>query len=265
MIIDPIWIHDDIFTDLPANGYDQTVHSSNDRFLTLQGYSIRGLLSIDMPSNWLSLHPGLRPQNAEAIVNRAKPKLDRFMETLLSGRRSLITLNNVYEITWAVLLSWISGLYLIIGRFFLAKLFFANRHCDGCGICKSNCPAGAIRMWGRKKPRPFWTYHCESCMRCMAFCKKRAIEAGHSWAIILYYITSIPVAVYFLSWLAGLFPAAPLLENSLLQKLLYLIYFYPSVFISYYAFYLLNRIPFINDLFTYTTLTHILFLYKLSS
>ncbi|MFC1825010.1 EFR1 family ferrodoxin [Thermodesulfobacteriota bacterium] len=225
--------------------------------LAFKGYRLRGLLSLDMPSNWLSFHPGLRPQNAEAIVNRAEPKLKRFMETISSGTRSIITLNNFYEIMWAVLLSWISGLYLIIGRFFLAKLFFANKDCDGCGICKVNCPIGALRMWGKKKPRPFWTYHCESCMRCMAFCKRKAIEAGHSWAIMLYYITSIPIAVYLLSWITRSFPASSWLDNPVVQNLLYLIYFYPSVFISYYVFYLLIRIPVVNDFFTYTTLTHI--------
>lgn len=31
--------------------------------------------------------------------------------------------------------------------------------------------------------KPFWSYRCESCMRCMNQCPKRAIETAHGFAI----------------------------------------------------------------------------------
>lgn len=62
--------------------------------------------------------------------------------------------------------------------------FFANKNCDGCGLCANYCSIKAIKMRGKENPKPFWKYNCESCMRCAAFCPHNAIEAGHSWGVI---------------------------------------------------------------------------------
>jgi hypothetical protein len=37
--------------------------------LTLKGYRIKGLLSVDMPSNWISVHPGLFPSTVKFIMH----------------------------------------------------------------------------------------------------------------------------------------------------------------------------------------------------
>ena len=124
----------------------------------------------DVPSNWFSLHPIQSRKSHEAIIKRAERKVAWFMERILSSGKVWFTANNLYEITWGFLLSLISVAYLFIGRFFLAKLFFANKNCDGCGVCASYCSVEAIKMWGKENPRPFWRYNCESCMRCAAFC-----------------------------------------------------------------------------------------------
>jgi ferredoxin len=225
--------------------------------LFIKGYKVRGAMSVDMPSNWLSLHPGMKINNAKAIIRRALPKIERFMKRLHSGEKVWLTGNLFYEFIWVVLLSWISALYLLIGRFFLAKLFFANNRCNGCGICAEYCPAGAIKMRGRNKLRPFWRYNCESCMRCMSFCPRQAVEAGHSWLLILYIITSIPVATYLFVWLNGVIPGIEAMHSHWIGEIINFLYIYPALFISYHFFHLLLRIPIINYIFTYTTLTHI--------
>lgn len=111
-------------------------------------------------------------------------------------------------------------------------------------------------MWGKENPKPFWRYNCESCMRCAAFCPKDAIEAGHSWGLILYYITAIPAATYLLSWLDGYIPGMRNLDGTLFSEVLYLIYLYPSMFLSYRVFHLLTQIPAVNWFFAHTTFTH---------
>ncbi|MBW2690822.1 MAG: EFR1 family ferrodoxin, partial [Deltaproteobacteria bacterium] len=136
--------------------------------LFLKGYRVRGVTAIDMPSNWYSLHPIQKAVSIERIKKRATFKVKNSMARLLDSRRMWLTWNNLYEVTWGILLSWLSLLYLFIGRFFLAKLFFANGNCDGCGICAVNCPVGAIKMQGTEKQWPFWRYNCESCMKCAA-------------------------------------------------------------------------------------------------
>ena len=227
--------------------------------LILKGYNVRGSMSVDMPSNWFSLHPIQGRKSHEAIIKRAERKVACFMERILSNSKVWFSINNLYEIIWGFLLSLISLAYLFMGRFFLAKLFFANKNCDGCGVCASYCSVEAIKMWGKEHPKPFWRYNCESCMRCAAFCPHNAIEAGHSWGVILYFISAVPISAYLFSWFNGYISGVGNLEEHWISDLLNLIYYYPAIFISYYIFNALIRIPTINWIFAHTTMTHLPF------
>ncbi|MCP4352973.1 MAG: (4Fe-4S)-binding protein [Desulfobacterales bacterium] len=224
--------------------------------LKLKGYHVRGTRSVDMPSNWYSLHPIQHAESHEAIFNRARHNINHFMERILSNRKVWFSINNLYEITLGILLLPLSAGYLMIGRFFLAKLFFANNNCNGCGICSDYCSVGAIKMRGKKNPMPFWKYNCESCMRCAAFCPNNAVEAGHSWGIILYFITAVPISAYLFSWLDRYIPGIGSLEGHWIGDILNFMYYYPAIFISYCIFSVLIQLPVINWLFTHTTMTH---------
>jgi Pyruvate/2-oxoacid:ferredoxin oxidoreductase delta subunit len=183
-------------------------------------------------------------------------KTRAFGAKVLECRRVWLTPNNVYELIFGLLLAPISLAYLVVGRFFLAKLFFANNRCDGCGLCAKGCPVRAINMWGHEQPRPFWSHRCESCMRCAAFCPHNAIEAGHSWGVALYFLSTAPVAYYLFLWLGALAPALRGLNETWVGTTANLLYWYPAIFLPYYGLHLLLRIPAVNWLFTHTTLTH---------
>ncbi|MBN1571832.1 MAG: EFR1 family ferrodoxin [Deltaproteobacteria bacterium] len=227
--------------------------------LFLKGYRVRGLMSVDMPSNWFSLHKIQGRKKQREIIERSKPAVEGFIRKIHSGGRVLFTLNNLYELLLGALLSLISFAYLLMGRFFLAKLFFANDRCNGCGICAKNCPVGGIKMRGKNRPRPFWKYNCESCMRCAAVCPQNCVEAGHSWGVILYLATTIPSSMYILSYLGTLIHGLAESKGEWLGTVIDLMFFYLAIFTLYYVFYALIRIPFFNRLFTYTTLTHLPF------
>ena len=222
--------------------------------LLLRGYSVRGVMGLDMPSNWISLHPGLKPSSVAGIIQRAKHKDTSFMEMILSGERRF-PMGSLVQLLFGLLLLPISLGYLLVGRFFLAKLFFANLRCDGCGICALNCPNRAVHMWGRKNPRPYWTFSCESCMRCMGYCPRNAVEAGHSLGLLLYFVTSIPVGVFLLNYLNRFLPGAEDLSHSWVNWLLQYPYMLLSLFLCYLLVTLLVRIPVINKAFTWTTFT----------
>lgn len=223
--------------------------------LAIRGYAVRGVTSIDMPSNWIAFHTGLKPETARAIIARARPKVAAFTAVILSGRQNWFTGTNLYEVILGTLLLPVSLGYLMIGRFYLAKIFFASNDCTGCGQCARDCPQRALTMIGRKKPRPFWTWRCESCMRCMALCPVRAIEAGHSWALLLGYLTSAPVLLLMVDRLLQLAPGLAVPAGELPRQVLYYLALYPVMFFSYWCFYWLGRIPAINAIFSHTTLT----------
>lgn len=213
--------------------------------LWLKGYRVRGVRAIDMPVNWTSLHTGLPPTHVAALEDRARPRAAGFIEALLAGRRFF---GGFVSLALGIGLLPISLMYLIMGRFFLVKLFFANNACNGCGECARRCPLGAIRMLGRERPLPYWTFDCASCMRCMAYCPRHAVEAGHSWAVLLYFAASIPAGWLAAAWLSEWSPWLRWL-GLVPVKL-------AAVAVAYLLFWALLRIRAINALFTYTTLTH---------
>ncbi|MCX7050154.1 MAG: EFR1 family ferrodoxin [Candidatus Sumerlaeota bacterium] len=223
--------------------------------LWLRGYRVRGVVALDMPVNWIAVHPGLRRETAEAIFARTRPKAERFMSDILGGRRRLIGVYEAIGLLLGLALLPISILYLLKGRFFLAKLFFANNQCNGCGQCARQCPVGAIKMQGVQTPRPYWTYTCESCMRCMAFCPLRAVEAGHSWAVALGYAASTAGFLFFFHWLPPLAHWVENFHSYWVESLILYPYFLASMALAYFLFSLLLRVPFLNAIFTHTTLT----------
>jgi len=225
--------------------------------LFLKGYSVRGIMGLDMPSNWMALHPGFHPKTAEPIIARAKIRITRFMEEILANRYYI---TGIIPFILGLCLLPISFGYLVFGRFFLAKIFFASNRCNGCGLCAQNCSFQAIKMLGDYKPRPYWTFLCESCMRCMAFCPKQAIEAGHSWAFIFFYILHsviMPPMLYLCYQIIESKPGLAILNHSFFGYFLYWIIGMSYIMLGYMIFALLMRIPIVNSFFTYTTFTHV--------
>ncbi|MBU2647135.1 hypothetical protein KKI24_20670 [bacterium] len=104
---------------------------------------------------------------------------------------------------------------------------------------------------------PFWRYNCESCMKCAAFCPQNAIEAGHSWGVLLGLILSWPAAAWLLSKLSTWFPGVETLVGTWMYRIIELAGFYLVLTLSYMVFSRLLRIPFINQCFTLTTFTHL--------
>jgi len=182
------------------------------------------------------------------------------MKPILEDRRLWFTLNNLWDLAWTVLVLWLVPvfpiIYLLFGKIFMGKANFSNNNCIGCGLCAKACPNDGIvmRKVGDQK-RPYWTYHCEACLRCMGYCKKQAVETGHSWAVLLYFITAIPITTWVLRWLAKTFYIFPIIRDYWIQTLISIVYIYPAIMIAYFIFWWLIRIPFINTLFRYTTFT----------
>jgi len=222
--------------------------------LTLKGYSVRGVVGLDMPSNWLAVHSGYPEKDARAIIARARDKITGFMSAILDGHKHF---RGFVPLLLGLALLPASIGFNIMGRFFLSKLFFASFHCTGCGTCAAVCPNKAIRMRGKSEPRPYWTFLCNSCMRCMAYCPAQAVEVGHSLAIIMYFVTSIPAAFILLKRLGEKFSFIAGINPNWAGGVLNYIYTLFSLFVTYFIFSLLIRIPIVNKVFTYTTFTRI--------
>lgn len=233
-------------------GLDGTAAYILSLILFLRGYRIRGAIGIDMPSNWLAVHPGFKRENAEAIIARSRPKADRFFARIFSGRRFF---GSWVSFPLGLMLVPVSAGYLLYGRILLGKLMFASNRCDGCGLCARKCPERAIRMVGRT-PRPYWTIHCESCMRCMSVCPSKAVEASHALAVIMVMlVVSFPPALLAVRLVEAFFKGIPF--GAVLEFVLGWALTLTAYCILYLLFSLLIRLRPIHAFFSYATLTRL--------
>ncbi len=230
-----------------------------------KGYNVRGAVSFDMPANMLNIHPCLTENGIKRILERARGKADRTFRKLFSGKFFWFTKNNLWELIWGVgflvLVPIFPVIYLLIGRLFMAKMLFANTDCTGCGICAEICPNEAIKMKGGQVKHPFWSYKCEDCFRCMAYCKFHAVEAGHSLAflfvILIIFVWNLSVSRYIYFQLIRFSFNIVHIWNIYIDIFIKFISVYIAICLAYYGFHYLIRFKFINKIFMYTTFTHL--------
>ena len=221
--------------------------------LFLKGYRIRGAAGVDMPTNWISLHPGLAPGTVAGIAARAETTVAGLMDIILSGNRRLAGWGNL---VFGVLILPVSAAYMLVGRFCLGKLFFASDRCNGCGLCAEYCPNQAIRMRGSgRRRRPYWTFHCESCKRCMGFCPTQAVEASHLLAVGLYYLSAAIPMTALVAWLMGRAPLLGFLGGTP-RLLLGSVFTILVLALAYPVLHFVLGIGWVNRFFTLFTLTH---------
>lgn len=228
--------------------------------LALKGYAVRGVIPLDMPSNWMSLHPGFRLPAALAMVERQRGRMARFSAKVLAGGRAF---HGFVSLAFGLALVPLSLGYLAVGRFFFAKLFFASRRCDGCGLCARACARDAIEMRGAK-PRPYWTWRCESCMQCMAFCPRHAVEASQSLAVLVLVLVAIlPLDALLIRAASRAVPAlAPLMGSGLVGSVLWNAYLLALLFLLYAVLAVAARVPLVRAVLEYTTLTRLYHRYR---
>ncbi len=220
--------------------------------LKFKGYRIRGCRSIDLPSNWISLHPGLKKKVVESVFKRCKRITDSFTEKILSRKKVYRAL---YELPIDLAISPIAIGYYFYGRFAIAKTFFASYKCDSCGLCIRSCPVNAIELVDN---RPFWSFSCESCMKCMNNCPKLAIETAHSFTFLVWWLafSVVPYSMIKLLEKAD-FRISPWisLHSNLILYLIMLAFGLIVVLIGYRVLHFLLKYRFFNYLISYSSLT----------
>lgn len=166
--------------------------------LILKGYRIIGLRPVDLPSNWMPLHPGIRTKVIESIIARCEGIVRSFAIKIFSGRR---VWRGLISLPVDLLIAPVAAGYYVGGRFFLSKTFIASNKCNNCGICIRECPTESIIL---VRNRPYWKLTCESCMRCLNHCPVRAIEAAHGMAAVFIILIGA-INTWFTVSLSGIF------------------------------------------------------------
>ena len=221
--------------------------------LWIKGFRPIGFRPLDMPSNWISLHPGLRKQAVASIRKTCTQTLANFSNRIIQGKP---VLNGILWIPLDLLVLPFSILYYWYGRFALAKTFFANYKCNNCNLCIDECPVKAII---EKNGRPFWTAKCESCMHCMNVCPHRAIDIAHIYIFLLWWVafSFVPYLLVKLLIKTDLISLTALnLFTDSLADIIIMIVSLGMVFIGYTILHQLLGIKIINRVISFTSLTH---------
>lgn len=224
--------------------------------LRLKGLKIAGMQPLDLPSNWLFLHPGIKDKVIQSMYSRCKLIMEKVAEKLISGK---LVYKAFLSFPFDVIMAPVAVLYYFFGRFFLAKTLIATDACTHCDLCLKQCPVKAIK---KVNDRLFWTYKCESCMRCANICPYRAIETAHGFSIsivILFYLLILPLIT---KWLVTTLNFNPETKNiyvgylwfALETAILILLYF-----IGYRLLNILLRFKIVNQVVEYSSFSKYLF------
>lgn len=216
--------------------------------LILKGYKLIGYRSIDLPSNWISIHPGLKDKVVLSIFNRCKQITINFSDLILNGKKML---RGFWPLPIDLAITPIAIGYYLFGRFALSKTYIATNACNKCGLCAENCPVHAILM---KNKRPFWTYKCENCMQCMNNCPNQAIETPHGFITIIWWLAFSILPLWILRIISNYFNLMSFL-NDIIYYVLTIITSFLLIFGSYKVMHFLMRFNIFNKIIMYTSLT----------
>lgn len=211
--------------------------------LKMKGYKIKGQIPFDLPSNWISIHPALNSGTIQYLQKKIYISLEFHCNKIFSGKNDFHALRDIIQ---DILISPIALLYYIIGRFFLAKSYYASLDCDDCGLCIKNCPVQAIKLVDGK---PYWKFTCESCMRCMNACPKKAIETAHGLFVAVSIISSTLTNYIFYK----LFDFSS--HSWLVNNVFITIFFFLVLWASYRIQHYLLRFNFFEKIIRWTSLT----------
>lgn len=221
--------------------------------LLIKGYTIVGVEGFGMPHNWTTLIPPYRESLEDKINCELPTAAERFVTQLLSGKR---VFHRIGDLIISILIFPLPLLFLLFGHKFLAKTMFAGKSCNGCGLCAQNCPNHAIRMLGKRR-RPYWTYRCEQCMRCVGYCPQKAVDCNS--LIVLAFVAlfaAIPVESALTRALFHLLPSMSGLMHGLIAYLLYYAVVLALAAVIYALFHLMGRIPVVSRFMTRLSFTH---------
>lgn len=233
-------------------GVSGVLHFWSSLILKRKGYKITGLYTVDLPSNWISLHPALGKEKIILIYQHIEPKVRNFASTIISGGKNFKALS-IRNLLFDILISPISLLYILFGQYFFSKSYIASSACDNCGLCEKQCPVQAIKTINGRK---FWTTKCENCMQCMNICPKQAIETAHGFIISTCIIASVIINIIVFELLKH-----PTFENWLWMQNENIMFWVKSVFmlasilINYLITHWLMQFKFFERLVVHSSLT----------
>ena len=123
-----------------------------------------------MPENYIAMFDVPNKAEAEHIIAKANPLIERLAHKLEFGLPFPLPRRNLYDIAMSAAVNPV-----FYPLFVKDKAFRVTGTCTGCGKCTKLCPLNNISI---KDGRPVWGGSCTHCMACICHCPMEAIEYG---------------------------------------------------------------------------------------
>lgn len=151
--------------------------------LKSKGYNLVKAHSVYMPDTWIAVMNAPEDEKLQKKCSDNSKILGNYLKEIEEGKTSIGIANPLAIIS----LGLIYLMFVLIGRHQAGKVFCFNKKCVKCKICYENCPSKTIK-W--KNKRPYWSWNCQQCFRCINACPYNAIEISNI-ALVFPFVVSI--------------------------------------------------------------------------
>jgi len=146
-----------------------------DRILKSQGKSLDAYFSIEMPCTYTPLFTLPSQEEIMKMENELQKKLDE-IKTIVEHKRASREKDDALVFVLGHIIYPLLTAYMYKFRFpDMARCFYADSKCTGCGICEKVCLSDRIKM---KNGKPEWleSIDCLYCFACLHYCPVEAIQ-----------------------------------------------------------------------------------------
>ena len=133
-------------------------------------FEYMGTAEVIMPENYIAMFAVPEKEEAERIIAKADPVIEKIASQIKKEQAFLQPRNNV---CYRLMSAAVNPIFYRV--FIKADAFHADDRCIGCGKCETLCPLNNIQI---KEGRPVWGKNCTHCMACICYCPTAAIEYG---------------------------------------------------------------------------------------
>jgi len=161
------------------------------KWLRRKGVAVTGHYDLQCPGSWPVLRRRSQEMDQKRPTVESVRELAGFVEKMLKTQVAFLVGDPVELLRFKVLptplfmLSRFERLSKGHPNLAMGKKIVPESDCTQCGICKENCPEGAIRL----EPYPVFGKECAVCWRCVNCCPEDCIT---TWMSSPYHYKGIP-------------------------------------------------------------------------
>jgi len=142
-----------------------------EKLMKTRGLKLSSGFDIVLPSNYIPWGGAIAEDKQQDMFRAVKDKMIKIAHVIKNQEKLDVEKGPIWQNILFTLLYKLS--YNQMPK--MAKNFWVDDKCNGCGVCEKVCPVQNISLVEKK---PQWLGHCEQCLACIQWCPEEAIQYG---------------------------------------------------------------------------------------